>query len=257
MNTIFRRRSRSGRMIYRIDEDRYINVAFEYSIRSFSTHFIYPEKLVVPASVKKIAVPDGENRVPKDGAYYSIVESRYEEGKLNATVYSYNFVKGLPRIKICNQVEFVTPNGKVKRPIREIDYEAFAVAKKLKEVVFGKNIVYVGKDAFAECKKLQKVVFNNKVKLLDDTVFENCVSLTKLTLPNTVSTVGDKAFFGCRKLRTIRLGKKLSSIGKKVFTRCGSLETIYVGNKSLYKYLRSAKGRKTSGIGSRVRIVKK
>lgn len=246
--------------LYRIDEDRFLNTAFEYTIKNYSTHFVYPKSLPVPDFVKKTAYPDSSVRVRKDGLYYSMVESKYEGNddnvKINATVFEYDFKKKKPTIRIADEVEVVTPNGKKNEPIREIDYEAFVNAKSLKKVTFGKNIKYVGTSVFENCKNLKQVKINKGVRILDNNVFNRCKSLEKIVLPESLVDLGRNAFADCVKLKTIRLGKQLDTIGKNAFKGCRSLETIYVSSKVWANYLRNEKGRKHVGIRANVKIVK-
>lgn len=111
---------------------------------------------------------------------------------------------------------------------------AFQGCTKLKTVIIGKNVTYVGKKAFYGCTRLKTVSMGKNVETIGDSAFEKCKALLKITLPAKTKVIGKSAFSECTKLKTVTLGKNVNKIGEKAFYKCGSLTKITIPAKVEY-----------------------
>lgn len=78
-------------------------------------------------------------------------------------------------------------------------------------------------------KKIKKVVFSKNVTTVGAWSFLACENLTSVSLPKKLRSIGDVAFAACGKLKSISLPKSLKTIGIEVFCESG-IESVTIPN---------------------------
>ena len=102
-------------------------------------------------------------------------------------------------MKIPSSIKYKGVNYKVT----SIGKRAFYQNKKLKKIIFGKNIIQIGKKAFYRCNSLKVIKLNKKLSEIGDSAFSTCIKLQYVAMPKSVKWIGKRAFYGCKKLRYI------------------------------------------------------
>ena len=123
-------------------------------------------------------------------------------------------------------------------------------ASDVEEVIFTKNVKYVGSRAFAWCTELKKVTFAGESIELGWGCFERCKSLTSIKLPkmrfipykcfscsglreiefpDNLVSIDAYAFRGC-KFTALNFPESLKSIGSCAFSYSGKYITIHFKN---------------------------
>lgn len=147
------------------------------------------------AKKKRIAMK-GNTFVGSHGtALYKIIDT----GKRNTVSYIRNLKKSREKVKIPSSIKYKGVNYKVT----SIEKRAFYQNKKLKKIVFGKNIIQIGKKAFYRCNSLKVIKLNKKLSEIGDSAFSTCIKLQYVAIPKSVKWIGKRAFYGCKKLRYI------------------------------------------------------
>ena len=147
------------------------------------------------AKKKRIAMK-GNTFVGSHGtALYKIIDT----GKCNTVSYIRNLKKSRENVKIPSSIKYKGVNYKVT----SIGKRAFYQNKKLKKIVFGKNIIQIGKKAFYRCNSLKVIKLNKKLSEIRDSAFSTCIKLQYVAIPKSVKWIGKRAFYGCKKHRYI------------------------------------------------------
>ena len=147
------------------------------------------------AKKKRIAMK-GNTFVGSHGtALYKIIDT----GKRNTVSYIRNLKKSREKVKIPSSIKYKGVNYKVT----SIEKRAFYQNKKLKKIVFGKNIIQIGKKAFYRCNSLKVIKLNKKLSEIGDSAFSTCIKLQYVAIPKSVKWIGKRVFYGCKKLRYI------------------------------------------------------
>lgn len=166
------------------------------------------------AKKKRIAMK-GNTFVGSHGtALYKIIET----GKRNTVSYIRNLKKSRENVKIPSSIKYKGVNYKVT----SIGKRAFYQNKKLKKIVFGKNIIQIGKKAFYRCNSLKVIKLNKKLSEIGDSAFSTCIKLQYVAIPKSVKWIGKRAFYGCKKLRYILVkSNQLTNkrVGRDSFTK--------------------------------------
>lgn len=149
------------------------------------------------SSVKKKQIAmKGNTFVGSHGtALYKIIDT----GKRNTVSYIRNLKKTRENVKIPSSIKYKGVNYKVT----SIGKRAFYQNKKLKKIIFGKNIIQIGKKAFYRCNSLKVIKLNKKLSEIGDSAFSTCIKLQYVAIPKSVKWIGKRAFYGCKKLRYI------------------------------------------------------
>lgn len=152
------------------------------------------------AKKKRIAMK-GNTFVGSHGtALYKIIDT----GKRNTVSYIRNLKKSRENVKIPSSIKYKGVNYKVT----SIGKRAFYQNKKLKKIIFGKNIIQIGKKAFYRCNSLKVIKLNKKLSEIRDSAFSTCIKLQYVAIPKSVKWIGKRAFYGCKKLRYILVKSK-------------------------------------------------
>ena len=140
--------------------------------------------------------------------------------------------------------------------VTSVAKSAFANAKSLKKVTFGKYVKTLGNSSFAKCKKLKTIKFKN-VKSIGTKAFNGCKKLKKVTIGSKVTKIKAKAFYNCKALTTLKIGNKVTTIMKKAFAKCKKLKTIVFGKKvkkiKSKAFANSAKLKKITFKGTKIK----
>ena len=103
--------------------------------------------------------------------------------------------------------------------------------QRIKHVVIGKDITYIGKFNFYGCGKLQSVTFEEGTKLerIGWGAF-GYSSLPEITIPDTVTQIDGYAFYFCEALTkvTISENSKLAALGNYVFKADKKITSLYI-----------------------------
>ena len=137
--------------------------------------------------------------------------------------------------------------GKATLKVYSILDGVFEKNTKLKTLVLGKNIGFIGEKAFYGCKKLKSVTFGSRLKTISASAFEKCIALTSVDLPDTVIKIGSKAFSGCKNLAVITIrSEKLTDpvVGTGAFSGVSETAKVYLpkANYSAYRKWLKKKG---------------
>ena len=100
------------------------------------------------------------------------------------------------------------------KPVRKIDFRAFADCEELESVVISEGVTEISHRAFQECKSLTSVTMPGSVKIIGEWAFENCKKLEKINVPDSVEELWDDAFAGTPWLENRRRETPLVIIGK-------------------------------------------
>lgn len=103
--------------------------------------------------------------------------------------------------------------------VEEIGAGAFAETMIVKNITFGKNLVYIGSSAFANNPSLKEVKFsqNSKLEYIDPKAFLGCTRLEKIVIPDGVKNIGFQAFSNCPNLTYARVPDSVKTMGNYVF----------------------------------------
>ncbi len=103
---------------------------------------------------------------------------------------------------------------------------------KIKKVVVGKDITYIGKFSFAKCNNLTDISYEegSAVETIGWGAFGYCTALTTVTIPATVKKLDGYAFYECTALKTVTMSEKdsLESIGMYAFWNDTALENVFI-----------------------------
>ena len=151
----------------------------------------------------------------------------------------------------CEKLEgFVCPDG-----VTSIGNNTFWDCKALKEVVFNKKLITIGRAAFAGaglekadlpdsltelgdtafsgCLKLKEVHISTGIKEIKKWTFNSCESLEEIKIPDNIVSIGENAFLDSG-LKKIDIPDSVESIGKEAFSRSRNLQEVIIGNGLSY-----------------------
>ena len=74
------------------------------------------------------------------------------------------------------------------------DNNVFIGCSSLKEVVYSKNLDYVGRGMFNGCLNLERCILNNNITTIKSDAFNDCTSLKQIYLPNSVTKIDVTSF---------------------------------------------------------------
>lgn len=118
---------------------------------------------------------------------------------------------------------------RIPNSVRYIGAQAFQHSK-LKNIVFGNSVEFIGDYAFSRCNELEEITIPNTVKEFGEYMFQECKSLVKATIGNSVPSLGRGTFENCESLADLVIGSSVSQIGRNAFSGCTALSSIYVNN---------------------------
>ena len=102
---------------------------------------------------------------------------------------------------------------------------------KIKQIIIGKDITYIGQFSFNWCSKLESVTFEDGSKLerIGWGAF-GYSNLPSVTIPDSVTRIDGYAFYYCSKLSSVEISEnsKLASMGEYVFKGDTNLKSLYI-----------------------------
>jgi hypothetical protein len=121
---------------------------------------------------------------------------------------------------------------------------AFRDCSKLKTIVLGDKLEYIGKQAFQRCSSLETIIFPKSLITIDEAAFRWCSALTDIKFENSAASIEEWAFEYCSKLKNIDFGDSLVRISPYAFRECTSIREItlpasleYLGGPSMYPFM--------------------
>ena len=109
----------------------------------------------------------------------------------------------------------------------------------LDELQFFNNLKEIKAWGFCGCKKLKSVIFPKNLEKLYDNCFSDCFSLKKLKFPDSIKEIYKYSFNYCTSLKEILFPKNIEIIENLAFKNCFSLKKIVIPKrfKSLMEYI--------------------
>ncbi|MDR1195293.1 MAG: leucine-rich repeat domain-containing protein [Endomicrobium sp.] len=121
---------------------------------------------------------------------------------------------------------------------------AFLNCSKLKTVILGNKIEYIGEQAFQRCTSLETLTFPESLISINKSAFRWCSALVSIKFENSAASIGQSAFEYCTKLKDIDFGDSLVRISSYAFKDCTSITEItlpaslqYLGGPSMYPFM--------------------
>lgn len=133
--------------------------------------------------------------------------------------------------------------------LEEIEFGAFALCIRLRDISIPKSVRKIGQKAFygcafsqfllpeglsqievftfANCVNLKSVVIPTSVTRICEGAFLNCTALEEVVIPEGVREIGNDAFYGCTGMRRVIIPKSVVSIGEDAFGKCPNLTVEY------------------------------
>ena len=133
--------------------------------------------------------------------------------------------------------------------LERIEYGAFWLCEKLKEIVIPANVKEIETQAFFRCTNLERVEFPSQLKEIEAYAFDKCNKLKDVVLPEGLEVIGDSVFtspyiagliipsnvttsdrsspfYECEKLETVIFAEGRSNIPDGILEDCKSVKTI-------------------------------
>lgn len=144
--------------------------------------------------------------------------------------------------------------------LAEIKDEAFYYSFNICEnIVFPKELCYIGSKAFSEvnmksvdfqgskvdriapfafrnCKKLEKVDFSDNISFISGYAFADCISLKEAKLPSQAMKVFKYAFADCKNLRKVSIPLTIETIDEDAFKNCNSIEHVFFSKELVERF---------------------
>lgn len=107
------------------------------------------------------------------------------------------------------------------------DGETFENCYSLRDVTFGDNLVFIGRQTFGNTA-IENVILPEGLTNLGEWAFSQCEKLTSVVLPKSLTAIGECAFNNCSSLTKVEMPTGLTVIGSSAFNGCASLEEISI-----------------------------
>ena len=197
-----------------------------------SSIFEYAEKLIIPASVKRIA----ERALSRTNLKEIIIEEGTEADELlEIGDCAFRYCDNLKKLQIPSRV-------------KSIGARAFGNCMNLKEVYVADGVEKIDYTSFLGCPELTELRLPSAIQLngpvvvnfapgtdvIMEGLYEDCDTIEKVFIPASVTRIEDKAFAGCKNLKEIvfesRSGADIKKIliCEEVFRGCDSLEKVRI-----------------------------
>ena len=106
------------------------------------------------------------------------------------------------------------------------------------DTIDGKTVSSIGRYAFSGNRRLREVVFSKNLVTIKEGAFFNVSSMRKLTFTGTcLNSIGDSAFYSCYSLRAVSLPDSIVEIGKNAFKSCDVLGNVNISKNSQLKHI--------------------
>ncbi|WP_027295308.1 leucine-rich repeat domain-containing protein [Robinsoniella sp. KNHs210] len=133
----------------------------------------------------------------------------------------------ISKVIIPDQVQYNNTNFLVIR----IKNKVFKNNEYIKTLKIGNNVKQIDWEAFYMCKKLSSIKFGNNIESISKSAFEGCINIKSLKFPKSLKSVGDNAFAGNKRLKAVYLNDNLFAVGNYTFRDCTALEKVTTGKK--------------------------
>lgn len=102
---------------------------------------------------------------------------------------------------------------------------------KLKHIILGKNIKYIGNAQFKNLTSLETVQLRGDVTTISMNAFYNCQNLKSINLPKSLKDIGEYAFYNCKALASVDIPSAITEIDVGTWQNCTNLSTITIPKK--------------------------
>lgn len=104
--------------------------------------------------------------------------------------------------------------------VDEINGNAFANNKKVKEIIIKAELELIPASAFSGCSQLEKVVLPESVQIIEPYAFEKCKQIKSIVLPKSLQMIKRGAFIGCSNLENVEIQNPYTSVEETAFNGC-------------------------------------
>lgn len=105
---------------------------------------------------------------------------------------------------------------------------------KVKEIVIGDDITWIGYAAFADMENLESVTIGNGVTKIQKFAFARCPKLRTVIIGDSVEKIPNKMFWRDSALETVSIGKSVQKIVNYAFLDCPALREISLDSENPY-----------------------
>lgn len=105
---------------------------------------------------------------------------------------------------------------------------------KVKEVVIGDGINWIGYAAFADMKNLESVTIGNGVTKIQKFAFARCPKLKTVVIGDGVKEISNKIFWRDSALEMVVIGKSVQKVVSYAFLDCSALKEIRLDSENPY-----------------------
>lgn len=190
------------------------------------------EKLVLPATIKKIGtpmagdckklkevnIPEGVKLAGDNVLFWRCNELHDQDGCiiLNNCLYTHTEHNGwLHGIGAKSDIGNLTIPEKVTEIADYVFYDA-----RMSSLTLPSGLKVIGERAFEKCTFLSEVEIPGSVETIKPEAFSQCSALRTVKLANGVTTIGAKAFSSCENLRDVYIPKSVRELGERIFGAC-------------------------------------
>ena len=220
------------------------------------------EEVVIPEGVETIGAYAFANLTALKKVVLPTTLEKIDYGAFYGCT-SLQTVEGLENVKFINQDAFA--NCALKGTIKldsaiAVSNNAFAGNKRIKEVVFTKQIQSIGSYAFRDNTALERILERADGKTgsivlsakLGTGVFMNCTSLTEISINSAV--IPAATFDGCKALTKVTLGSAVAVIGEYAF-RATEVTSFTVENGNTVFYPQNDKPYLLNADGTEILLI--
>lgn len=125
-----------------------------------------------------------------------------------------------------------TGTFKVLDGVKAIESKAFCKSN-ISEIILPDSLILIKKEAFYHCKSISNIVFGKNLRFIGGMSFYNC-KFNELTIPGTINEIRDSAFWWCD-IDKINLKEGVCELGEDCFCRSKFKTDSIELPSSLYK----------------------
>lgn len=198
---------RTNSNVFKIEKDGERYVVLDVNATEEDKYLIMPSAVNISAENKVYPISEvtlkeetnsnvfGSSDIKIKGIYFSGLYS-----KIGANTFQ--------NLSDLEEVKFASASSGVQN----IESNAFANNKSLKNISFAKNLISIGKNAFENDISITSLDFSaTSLQTLSANAFAGCTALTSVVLPSTLSSLSEGIFSGCSSLETINYSSTMAS----------------------------------------------
>ena len=168
---------------YPVSDESYVEVETFFSVDNVKYEVLGEDTVALYDATDVSGVFEIPSHVTHNNKTYSVVEIGYRAFYDNEKLTAVTMPDTITKIQDGECIDWVY-------------YGALEKCTALKNVIFSKNLTYIGKFAFSGDTALENVSLPNKLETIMDEAFNDCSSITDLILPASTTYVGQCALSG-------------------------------------------------------------